>query len=91
MLVDIHGGPEGQSRPGFIGRWNYFVDELGIAIVQPNVRGSTGYGKTFVSLDNGMKREDSVRTSARCSTGSRPSPTSTPSASSSPAAATAAT
>ena len=57
----IHGGPEGQARPGFLGRWNYFLDELGIAIIQPNVRGSTGYGKTFVALDNGMKREDSVK------------------------------
>src|SRR4029450_1927528 len=46
---------------GFIRRWNYYVNELGIAIIQPNVRGSTGYGKTFVALDNGTKREDSVR------------------------------
>ena len=57
----IHGGPESQARPGFLGRWNYFIDELGIALIEPNVRGSTGYGKTFVALDNGMKREDSVR------------------------------
>jgi dipeptidyl aminopeptidase/acylaminoacyl peptidase len=61
VLVNIHGGPEGQSRPGFIGRSNYFLNELGVALVYPNVRGSTGYGKTFVGLDNGMKREDSVR------------------------------
>ena len=61
VLVEIHGGPEGQSRPGFLGRLNYLVNELGIAIVSPNVRGSTGYGKTFVALDNGMKREDSVQ------------------------------
>jgi dipeptidyl aminopeptidase/acylaminoacyl peptidase len=61
VIVMIHGGPEGQARPGFIGRWNYFIDELGIAVIEPNVRGSTGYGKTFVALDNGMKREDSVR------------------------------
>jgi dipeptidyl aminopeptidase/acylaminoacyl peptidase len=40
---------------------NYFLDQLGIAVVEPNVRGSTGYGRTFVSLDNGAKREDSVR------------------------------
>ena len=44
-----------------MGRWNYFIDELGVAIIEPNVRGSTGYGKTFVALDNGMKREDSVK------------------------------
>ncbi len=60
-MIQIHGGPEGQARPGFIGRWNYYVNELGVAIIEPNVRGSTGYGKSFVSLDNGMKREDSVR------------------------------
>jgi len=61
VLIQIHGGPEGQARPGFLGRWNYFVNELGIAVISPNVRGSTGYGKTFVALDNGMKREDSVK------------------------------
>ena len=61
VLINIHGGPEGQTRPGFIGRSNYFLNELGVALVYPNVRGSTGYGKTFVGLDNGMKREDSVR------------------------------
>ena len=61
VVVDIHGGPEGQSRPGFMGRWNYLIDEMGVAVVMPNVRGSTGYGKTFVSLDNGRLREDSVK------------------------------
>ncbi|NDP43329.1 MAG: S9 family peptidase [Aromatoleum sp.] len=61
VMIQIHGGPEAQARPGFLGRWNYYVNELGVAIIEPNVRGSTGYGKTFVSLDNGMKREDSVR------------------------------
>ena len=61
VIVSIHGGPEAQARPGFFGRWNYFIDELGIALIEPNVRGSTGYGKTFVTLDNGMKREDSVK------------------------------
>jgi dipeptidyl aminopeptidase/acylaminoacyl peptidase len=61
VLVEIHGGPEGQARPNFLGRWNYFVNELGIAIVFPNVRGSTGYGKTFTKLDNGFLREDSYK------------------------------
>jgi dipeptidyl aminopeptidase/acylaminoacyl peptidase len=61
VLMNIHGGPEGQSRPGFLGRINYWINELGVAVVYPNVRGSTGYGKTFVALDNGMKREDSVK------------------------------
>jgi len=61
VLIEIHGGPEGQSRPDFLGRWNYFVNELGIAIITPNVRGSTGYGKTFTKLDNGFLREDSYK------------------------------
>lgn len=61
VIVNIHGGPEGQSRPVFQGRNNFFMNELGVAMVFPNVRGSTGYGKTFVKLDNGLKREDSVR------------------------------
>ncbi|HEX6706622.1 MAG TPA: prolyl oligopeptidase family serine peptidase [Albitalea sp.] len=61
VLVSIHGGPEAQAQIGFLGRYNYLLDELGIAIVQPNVRGSAGYGKTFLTLDNGTRREDSVR------------------------------
>ena len=61
VIVNIHGGPEGQSRPSFIGRNNYFVNELGIAILYPNVRGSTGYGKTFVKLDNGLLREGTYK------------------------------
>lgn len=62
LMVNIHGGPEGQSRPGFLGRNNYLINERGVAIFYPNVRGSTGFGKRFVSLDNGpFKREDSVK------------------------------
>lgn len=62
LILNIHGGPEGQTRPGFQGRNNYLLNELGIAIFYPNVRGSTGYGKRFVALDNGpFKREDSVK------------------------------
>ena len=61
VLIDIHGGPEAQAQVGFMGRFNYFVEELGIAVIQPNVRGSSGYGRTFLALDNGLKREDSVK------------------------------
>jgi len=61
VIINIHGGPEAQSRAGFIGRSNYYVNELGIAIIYPNVRGSSGFGKTFLKLDNGKKREDSVK------------------------------
>ncbi len=60
-IIQAHGGPESQSRPIFLGRSDYYLNELGIALVLPNVRGSTGYGKTFLSLDNGFKREDSVK------------------------------
>jgi len=62
LIISIHGGPEGQSRPGFLGRNNYYLNELGVAIFYPNVRGSTGFGKRFVALDNGPdRRENSVR------------------------------
>lgn len=62
LIVDVHGGPEGQSTAGFVGANNYLLNELGVGVFYPNVRGSTGYGKTFVSLDNGpFKREDSVK------------------------------
>ena len=61
VIVAIHGGPEGQSKAGFLGRNNYWINELGIAMVYPNVRGSEGFGKTFLAMDNAFKREDSVR------------------------------
>lgn len=61
VIVNIHGGPEGQSRPGYLGRNNYIINELGVAIIYPNVRGSSGYGKTYVAMDNGFKREDSYK------------------------------
>ncbi len=61
VVVNIHGGPEAQARPGFLGGTNYPVSELGVTVIYPNVRGSTGYGKTYGGLDNGMRREDSVK------------------------------
>ena len=61
VIINIHGGPEAQFRPTFLGRLNYYLNELGVAILFPNVRGSAGYGKTFLQLDNGYKREDSVK------------------------------
>ena len=60
VVVLIHGGPEAQSRP-YLSGWAQVLAREGIAVVVPNVRGSRGYGKTFVALDNVMKREDSVR------------------------------
>ena len=61
VLVNIHGGPEGQARPFFSPSTQHYVNELGIAVIYPNVRGSRGYGKTYLKLDNGRLREDSVR------------------------------
>ncbi len=61
VIIDIHGGPEEQYRPGFGYEANYFLNELGIARIYPNVRGSSGYGQTFLSLDNGIRREDAVK------------------------------
>lgn len=61
VIVQIHGGPESQSRPGFSALYAYWVNEIGAALLRPNVRGSSGYGKTYLDLDNGLKREDSVR------------------------------
>ena len=59
--IVIHGGPEGQARPGFLGQSNFYLNELGVALLYPNVRGSSGYGKTFLDLDNGFRREDSYK------------------------------
>ncbi len=61
VIINIHGGPEGQATPGPLGRNAYFINDLGVAVINPNVRGSSGYGKTFLQLDNGYKREDSVK------------------------------
>lgn len=61
VIVNIHGGPESQSRPIFQGRNNYYLNEMGVAIIYPNVRGSAGFGKTYVALDNGRLRENSVK------------------------------
>ncbi len=61
VIINIHGGPEGQFRPAFLGRNNFYLNELGVAVLFPNVRGSSGYGKTFLKLDNGYLREDSVK------------------------------
>jgi len=60
VVFDVHGGPTGQSRPSFDAGAQYLVDR-GIAVFQPNVRGSTGFGRTYVTLDDREKRLDSVR------------------------------
>ncbi len=61
VVISIHGGPEAQYRPGFDPFTQFLVNELGYAVIAPNVRGSTGYGKSFMKLDDGRLREDAVR------------------------------
>ncbi len=61
VLINIHGGPESQFRPYFSSFTQYLVNEMGIAVISPNVRGSSGYGREYVQLDNGYLRLDSVK------------------------------
>ena len=61
VIISIHGGPEGQSRPRFSSTYQLWASSLNAAVITPNVRGSDGYGKEYLSLDNGYKREDSVK------------------------------
>ena len=62
VIISIHGGPEGQTRPYFSSSAQLYAGQMGVAYIAPNVRGSSEcYGKTFLKLDNGMKREDSVK------------------------------
>ena len=61
VVVYIHGGPESQYTPRFSSTFQYWINELGVAVLATNVRGSNGYGKSYLKLDNGFKREDSVK------------------------------
>ena len=61
VIVDIHGGPEEQFQPYFLGQQNYYLNELGVALIFPNIRGSSGYGKTFLKLDDGVLRENAYQ------------------------------
>lgn len=61
VVIYPHGGPEGQYTPTFSPTFQYWAAELGISVIAPNIRGSTGYGRSFHQLDNGVKREDSVK------------------------------
>jgi len=61
VLIDCHGGPAVQEKPYFSYLFQFYLNELGIAVIAPNVRGSTGYGREFMMLDDGHKREDAVR------------------------------
>jgi len=61
VVISIHGGPEGQSMASFLGSSNYYTNEMGVAYITPNVRGSSGFGKRYIAKDNGFLREDSVK------------------------------
>ena len=61
MIINVHGGPVERERPRAIGRSNYFRNELGIAVIYPNIRGSSGFGRAFEELDNGLLRENAVK------------------------------
>jgi dipeptidyl aminopeptidase/acylaminoacyl peptidase len=61
VLINIHGGPEGQSMASSLGSGNYYTNEMGVSVIFPNVRGSSGFGKTFIASDNGFLRMNSVK------------------------------
>jgi dipeptidyl aminopeptidase/acylaminoacyl peptidase len=61
VLINVHGGPEAQERPRFLGRSNYLLNDMGMVIIYPNIRGSMGFGKSFLALDNGVLRENAVK------------------------------
>lgn len=61
VMISIHGGPEGQHIPYFSSFYAFLANEMGIAVIAPNVRGSSGYGKSYLKLDNGFNRENSVK------------------------------
>lgn len=61
VVISIHGGPAAQQLPSFAPGWEFLLDQLHIAVIAPNVRGSSGYGKTYLTLDDGYKRENAVR------------------------------
>lgn len=61
VVINIHGGPEAQAFPNFSPSIQYMLREMKVAVLVPNVRGSSGYGKTYLQLDNGFKRKDSVK------------------------------
>jgi dipeptidyl aminopeptidase/acylaminoacyl peptidase len=61
VIVNIHGGPDDRERPRFLGRSGAFLNEFGVAVLYPNVRGSSGFGKAFLAADNGRRREDAVK------------------------------
>ena len=61
VIINVHGGPDERERPRGLGRSNYFRNEMGIAVIYPNIRGSSGFGRSFEQLDNGLLRENAIK------------------------------
>jgi len=61
VIIHVHGGPENQFRPRFNSDFQMWIDQLGVAVIAPNIRGSLGYGSHYITLDDGYKRETAVR------------------------------
>jgi dipeptidyl aminopeptidase/acylaminoacyl peptidase len=61
VMIQIHGGPDSKERITFRGRSNYLLNELGVAIIYPNVRGSIGFGRKFEQMDNGRGRDGALK------------------------------
>ena len=60
VIIHVHGGPENQFRPRFNSEFQMWIDELGVAVIAPNIRGSLGYGSRYITLDNGYNREAAI-------------------------------
>ena len=61
VIIHVHGGPENQFRPRFNSAFQLWIDQLGVAVIAPNIRGSLGYGSYFITMDDGYNREASVK------------------------------
>jgi len=61
VIIYVHGGPENQFRPRFNSDFQLWIDQLGVAIIAPNIRGSMGYGSNYITLDDGYNRENAVK------------------------------
>jgi dipeptidyl aminopeptidase/acylaminoacyl peptidase len=61
VIIHVHGGPENQYRPRFNSNFQMWIDQLGAAVIAPNIRGSLGYGPRYITLDDAYNREASVR------------------------------
>ncbi|NOR20124.1 MAG: alpha/beta fold hydrolase, partial [Xanthomonadales bacterium] len=61
VIIHVHGGPESQFRPRFNSDFQMWIDQLGVAIIAPNIRGSVGFGAKYITMDDGYQREAAVR------------------------------